>query len=586
MKQYTLPVILILSGLLLSFVIAPKVIFTEINEKLAHYKIRQHDFETKIKTEVTDWLKEEDTKWVIGTKSISLDLVQLNQKAERKKNNFWLPDLYKFYMEVKFFNWQFADKIRIYEPLINLKTVFVDELQENINSETSFSTNYTHLKSAITENNALVQKHKDYMLAELDKAEKARQVWKNTIDNAKKLVATDFKEKTDTLTIHNMRDELHQESIFPHNRIMELEALYADYTAPTPATEERYNNYMEAITNMNNDYNAVRMKIKFEFFKAFHKVDSLFTVVNKGAENAIAFKTKGENANAMLELDKINMPFSLLDHEYTENTDGYFAFVSQDSLLNAQMNEIDKVKLDKAKWDKAKLDKTYNNTEYNDYNDYSDYYADENIIVNYNESVNMRILARKNALSGKWHTANTNLYQAGVKSDYNYKKLYKTKTSPRQQNSVSHDNYYATKKPDTKNWSAKSTSTPYTSSGKAYTSHSTPSHSYNSPNSTRSTARAYSPDYSTKSARTNPNPSSSTYKSLSSSTRSSSAKTSSTPYKSSSSSSKSSTSTPYKSSSSSTRSSSSSSTRSSPSSTRSDSRSRSSSPSSSSSRRK
>ena len=54
MKNYILPIILIISGLLVSFVVAPKVIFVEINENLAWYKVRQNEFEAKIKTEVIE----------------------------------------------------------------------------------------------------------------------------------------------------------------------------------------------------------------------------------------------------------------------------------------------------------------------------------------------------------------------------------------------------------------------------------------------------------------------------------------------------------------------------------------------------
>ena len=225
MKNYILPIVLITSGLLVSFVVAPKVIFVEINENLAWYKIRQNEFEAKIKTEVIDWLKESE-KLIGGAKTISLDLEQLNQKAEIQKNNFWIPSLYSFHYEVKVYGWQQSERINLYEDKVNLKSTFISEIKENSNSDASFTTSYVNTKNAVTTHISLEQKHKDYILTELEKAEKARQLWKNTIDKAQKLVATDFKEKTDTQTVQNMRDELHQESVFPHNRMIELAFLY------------------------------------------------------------------------------------------------------------------------------------------------------------------------------------------------------------------------------------------------------------------------------------------------------------------------------------------------------------------------
>ena len=498
MKNYTLSILLIISGLLLSFVIAPKVLFVEINENLTWYKKRQTDFETKIKTEVTDWLKEEDTKWISATKAISLDFEQLNQQAERQKNNFWLPSLYSYHNEVRAFGWQFSDRIRLYEDKINLKSVFIAEITENSTSEKAFLAAYESLKPSIVNNATLEQKNKDYILAELEKAQKAHQLWKSTIDKAQKLVSVDFKEKTDAQTVQNMRDELHQESVFPHNRMIELQLLHQDCTIPTTETEERYSNYIRAVSDINTDYLVVRGKVKPEFVPAFHKVDSLLLIVNKGTEEAVKLKAMPNYANTAIVLDKINMPFSLLDHEYAENKEGYFAFVSQDSLLNIQINDIDKMKFDK---------------------------TDTSIIRNSRESANMRVLAKKHALSGKWFVANQNLYTAGVKSDYNYTKIYKTSTTPRQQNSVSHDNYYSAKKSDAKSWSSKSTSTPSASYGNTYSSHSTASHSYSSPSSKSSSSRSYSSGYSSGSSRSSSS-SSSSYKSSSSSSSSSSSRSS------------------------------------------------------------
>ncbi len=498
MKTYTSPIILIISGLVLSFFVAPKVIFIEIKENLFWYKKRQADFETKIKTEVTDWLKDEDTQWITATKAISLDFEQLSQQAESQKNNFWLPSLYNYHNEVRAFGWQFSDRIRLYEDKINLKSTFIAEITENSTSEKEFLTAYESLKPSIANNATLEQKNKDYILAELEKAQKAHQLWKSTIDKAQKLVSIDFKEKTEVHTVQNMRDELHQESVFPHNRMLELQLLYQDCTTPTTETEERYNNYLKAVLDINTDYLSVRGKLKPEFVPAFHKVDSLLLIVNKGTEEAVKLKGMPNYANTAIVLDKINMPFSLLDHEYAENKDGYLAFVSQDSLLNAQMNDIDKMKFDK---------------------------TDTSIIRNSTESANMRILAKKHALSGKWFVANQNLYAAGVKSDYNYNKIYKTSTSPRQQNSVSHDNYYSAKKSDTKSWSSKSTATPSASSGNSYSSHSTASHSYSSPSSKSSSSRSYSSGYSSSSSRSSSS-SSSSYKSSSSSSSSRSSRSS------------------------------------------------------------
>ncbi len=502
MKTYISPIILIISGLALSFFVAPKVLFVEIEENLTWYKKRHTDFETKIKTEVTDWLKEEDTKWISATKAVILEMEQLNQEAKRQKNNFWLPSLYSYHYEVSGFGWQFSDKIRPYEDKINLKSVFIAEITENSTSEKEFLATYESLKPSIVNNATLEQKNKDYILAELEKAQKAHQLWKSTIDKAQKLVSVDFKEKTEVHTVQNMRDELHQESVFPHNRMLELQLLYQDCTIPTTETEERYNNYLKAVLDINTDYLSVRGKLKPEFVPAFHKVDSLLLIVNKGTEEALKLKKMADNVNTAIVLDKINMPFSLLDHEYAENKDGYLAFVSQDSLLNAQINEIDKVKFDK---------------------------TDTTIIKNSSESANMRVLAKKQAVSGKWFVANQNLYVAGVKSDYNYNKIYKTSTSPRQQNSVSHDNYYSAKKSDAKSWSSKSTATPSTgssaSSGNSYSSHSTASHSYSSPSSKSSSSRSYSSGYSSSSSRSTAS-SSSSYKSPSSSSRSSSSRSS------------------------------------------------------------
>ncbi len=500
MKNCLLPIILIISGLVLSFFVAPKVLFVEIKENLTWYKKRQNDFEAKIKSEVTDWLKEEDTKWINATKAIILDFKQLNQQAESQKNNFWLPSLYSYHYEVRSFGWQFSDKIRLYEDKINLKSAFIAEIIENSTSEKAFLTSYESLKPSIANNATLEQKNKDYILAELEKAQKAHQLWKSTIDKAQKLVSVDFKEKTEVHTVQNMRDELHQESVFPHNRMIELQFLYQDCTTPTEETEERYNNYIEAVSNIYTDYLAVRKKIKPKFVPAFHKVDSLLLIVNKGVEDAIALKVMADNANTSIALDKINMPFSLLDHEYAENKEGYFAFVSQDSLLNVQASLIDMIKIGK---------------------------TDTSIIRNSSESSNMRVLAKKQALSGKWFIANQNLYAAGVKSDYNYNKIYKTRTSPRQQNSVSHDNYYSVKKSDAKSWSSKSTSTPSTgasaSSGNTYSSH-----SYSSPSSKSSSSRSYSSGYSSSSSRSSSSSSSSSYKSsLSSSSSRSTASSSS-----------------------------------------------------------
>ncbi len=531
MKTYILPIVLITSGLILCFFVAPKVLFREIQENLTWYKKRQTDFETKIKTEVTDWLKDDDTKWVSATKAISLDIEQLNEEAKSQKNNFWLPSLYSYHNEVRAFGWLFSDRIRLYEDKINLKNTFISEITENSTSEKALLAAYESLKPSIASNATLEQKNKDYILAELEKVQKAHQLWKSTIDKAQKLVSVDFKEKTEVHTVQNMRDELHQESVFPHNRMLELQLLYQDCTTPTTETEQRYSNYIKAVSDINADYLVVRGKLKPEFVPAFHKVDSLFLIVNKGAEEAVKLRGMPNYGNTAIALDKINMPFSLLDHEYAENKDGYFAFVSQDSLLNAQINDIDKMKFDK---------------------------TDTSIIRNSSESANMRILAKKHALYGKWFLANQNLYVAGVKSDYNYNKIYKTSTSPRQQSSVSHDNYYSAKKSDAKSWSSKSTATPSASSGNSYSSHSTASHSYSSPSSKSSSSRSYSSGYSSGS---------------SSSSRSSSSASSSSSYKSS----------PSSSSSSSSRSSASSS---SSSSKRSDSRSWSSSSSRSSSRRK